>query len=247
MAKRVKRAWFIWPTLAVALCLLWWLGRAVFSSRYFKITRVETEGAADGVERLNRFIGRNIFEVDLKKTEKEILSRHPVLRGAELRRCLPDTLMLKAERRIARARLKVRGKFYLVDFQGVVLGVAVGDRYSGLPQIEGVGGGWGNMRVGRRLAMPALKMALKILQEYTKLDALEAYRIEDINTANLSRAYFYIRPRAKDAANKGLRVIIGKEDIRRRLEILSSLLSAGGVKAGDARYIDLRFDDPVAG
>lgn len=64
--------------------------------------------------------GVNLFEVDLKDCEKA-LEKRPYMRDAEVKRKLPDTIIIEVDARTPVAVVKQNGMFIMLDREGYVL------------------------------------------------------------------------------------------------------------------------------
>lgn len=258
--------------LAIIFCIVAVLliKKAIYESSYFNIKNIVIEGTS-GIESHRDLLGKNLFSVDLKRIEKRLLFEYPRLRNIEVIRSLPDTLIINIEKRLPVAKLKLnlpsigKERLYFIDNEATVLDLPYDKKYKSLPEVLGLKNKIRNPEVGKRIKEDDLDVALAILREYKKTEDFRQYAIESLDVSDLSETSFEIRqdfantPHKKRNKNiargmpritRGMlriKIIIGKDKISQRLEMLSSLLSKIKSNLKDIRYIDLRFEDPVAG
>ncbi|MBI2449988.1 MAG: FtsQ-type POTRA domain-containing protein [Candidatus Nealsonbacteria bacterium] len=99
----------------------------IFFSGIFKIEKIIITGQGTiSEESIKAFIGgSNIFLVDIKKTEKDILDNFPQIAEAKISRSFPDALNILVTERSA-AALWCEEKCFLIDREGVIFGDASG-------------------------------------------------------------------------------------------------------------------------
>lgn len=174
--------------------------------------------------------GQNLFAIDIEQIARNI-ERTPRVRSAEVRRVLPDKLVIRVQERMALARLAegATGLPMAVDRDGFVLGPSVG---RGLPIISGVSeSGLAPGSVVRDAKTLDALHALEVCEQ-TKLGAL--LRIQAINVKH---------PDYLDLAlASGARVDLGRERIEWRLEKLADLIATHRELGMELEYADLTVD-----
>ena len=141
--------------------------------------------------------------------------------------------------------------------EAVILEMPLIEKYEKLPEIIGVKDKIKIFYIGQKLKNDDLNVALNILRAYNVTDNLRIYPIEHIDIADSSGIFFKIRVSpfspskvspARASRNKlRIKIIIGKDEIEKRIKILSSLLPKIRSNLKKIKYIDLRFQDPVTG
>ena len=235
-------------------------------SAYFNINRIVMRGGAD-IAPPSYLLGKNLFSIDLERVEKKLFFDYPRLYRVDILRSLPDALVINAEERLPVAKIKLRlaasakksgrDKIYFIDQEAVILEMPLIKKYEKLPEIFGLAGKIKNFYIGQKLKNNDLNVALDILKAYNVTDNLRVYPIEYIDVADSSEAFVKIiggpptPPKASNRrANRNklrVKVIIGKDEIEKRVKILSSLLPKIRSNLKKIKYIDLRFQDPVTG
>lgn len=174
------------------------VARLVFENTHFSIAQIVVEN--DGViapqrvvEMAGVHVGQNSFALDLKQTRRN-LETLPLVRRVEVRRLLPNRLLIHVDERVAVARLHAPGRdvgdaeFY-VDREGWVMkplrltdGSVLQPRHAGLgpvPVLTGVR--ISDVRVGRKVETEQIYLALQLLEQLAQSPAgtmIEAERID---------------------------------------------------------------------
>lgn len=134
-----RDGWRAWP-VAVLLGLIVLVWHQAQCADRFRLADIRVSSCRQISEsELNRFIharrGQNIFSVDLEQEAGRIAS-HPWIRGAVVKRLLPDVLEIDVDERQAAALLNV-GRLYLVDENGFVFKRLENGDPSDLPVLTG--------------------------------------------------------------------------------------------------------------
>lgn len=236
--------------LSVAvLCVLLFSLSAKFltTSSYFNIKKIMIKGGIK-IEPPRYLLGKNLLSIDLKGIEKKVFFDYPALERVEISRVLPDTLLVGIKARIPVAKLRLR-KPYFIDLRGAVLDLSFEETGAALPEIVGLEHKFLNPQ---GIKSEYLNIALTLITEYSKIDFSKDCPIKDINLSDLSQVFFTIRLNSSEAGSTGkdmgfIKVIIGKDDIVKRMKTLAVLLSKIKSNLNSIKYIDLRFKDPVTG
>lgn len=180
--------------------------------------------------------GNNIFKIDLKKESEYISELYPGYKRIRLVRVLPDRIAVDFLVRRPLAYIRLYRNF-CVDEEGVLLDVPVGKPGQELPVITGLETKMFGPRAGTKYNLKELSIALDVIKEFSKANDLRIYNISKINVAKASEASFVIADTVE--------VKIGQDNIRQKLNILSSVLTQAKSDFYKIQYIDLRFKEPV--
>lgn len=192
---RAKRLGWLWLALLVGsgtalgffglwLAGGWALNRLVYENRAFAITQIETQ--TDGViatDQLRRWanvkIGDNLFALDLARVKRD-LEMVPAVSFVSVERILPRTLRIRVTEREAVAQVNVprttsRGvevSVFHVDPDGFVMtpldprqrATPADQADDALPVLTGLG--MHELQPGRRLELPQVQVALRLVSEF---------------------------------------------------------------------------------
>jgi len=125
----------------------------------------------------------------------------------------------------------------LIDDQGIVLfGAAV--KGEELPLISGI---FSRRRIvtGSVLGGESTLLALNIIKEFQNNHSFSPYVVTKIDVDDLNEIDFHL--------SNGLKIIVDKTDIERKMDILAMVLSRNRMDTEQVKYIDLRFKDPILG
>ena len=121
--------------------------------------------------------GTNIFKTGIYKLQEK-MSSHPWIKGVLIKRELPNSLLISVDERMPIAVAEYKGRKYLIDSDGVVLGrreTLSDDRY--FPVIRGVD--FKGIRFGEEQPPEALVEVLRLLDAIKKKKELTQF--ENIN------------------------------------------------------------------
>ncbi len=85
---------------------------------------------------LKQLKGSNIFKIDIKKLDRQITQEYPYIAQLRVVRQLPDRIMILAKKREPLMQIYFKGKFLLVDKEGVALYYSA--QPADLPQVHGI-------------------------------------------------------------------------------------------------------------
>ncbi|MCM8763113.1 MAG: cell division protein FtsQ/DivIB [Candidatus Omnitrophica bacterium] len=220
--------------IAVLFALLIYLAKGVWdflkNSEYFKIKEIVVINKAVDFPSLK---GRNIFSLDLKELSRQIEKICPGEKLVRVSKVMPDRLIIEFQKRIPFATLKL-DKYYFVDSQGVLFDVEK-ETTIYFPVIDGLK--IINPKVGTRYNAKELDFAFGLIKEAMRVGLWNKYPIKYIDVSNPEYLSFSILD--------DLKIKIGLEDIKGKLNILASLISQVNLDLSKAEYIDLRFQEPT--
>ena len=159
----------------------WAVNRLVFENQRYSIRQivVQNDGVFDA-ESVTKFagakVGQNLLGFDIKQAQRN-LEMLPLVRRAEVRRVLPDQLIIRVEERMPVAQLQVSNAVipdaeFLIDRSGTVLKpLKLADGTVLRPQIRGVlpvltGVSLADIQVGRKVTSEQVYRALELLEEF---------------------------------------------------------------------------------
>ena len=174
--------------------------------------------------------GQNLFDVDIAQISRN-LEQTPRVRRAEVRRQLPDTLVIRVEERNPLARIAegAVGIPMAVDRDGFVLGPSGG---RGLVLVTGV---------GESGLAPG-----SVIRESKTLDALQVLDLCDQSRLKVLLQIQSINVRNEDYLElilaSGARVELGRDQLKWSLEKLAELISTQRELGQEIEYANLTVD-----
>jgi cell division protein FtsQ len=234
--RRARRGWVARTVLALeaaAVVLVVasgaWTGYSkVMASETLRVGAVEVRGerflsAGEVRVLLGPAVGENILTLDLEAL-KARLRASPWVRGATVRRTLPDTLHVEIEERLPLALAEAE-RLYLMDGDGTLIDI-YGPRTAAfdLPIVRGLAGLEGETRRDRAQRAGAL------LQDLGELGA----EVSEVHVEGSGELRIVLR-----GAGEVLRV--GAPPYRAKFATFLKLRRELGERCPDAEYFDLRF------
>ncbi|MCE5330448.1 FtsQ-type POTRA domain-containing protein [bacterium] len=127
--KIILRKWLsvLWILLVVGLFVAAILGMNYFyNSDYFKVKKIEIKGNSfykkeDIADKVKDLTGTNIFEIDKKKYEDNLINSFARLKKAEILKVFPDSLTINVVERTPLLIVLYKNSYFLVDNEGVIL------------------------------------------------------------------------------------------------------------------------------
>ncbi len=185
---------------------------------------------------------KNIFKINLKELSRRIIAQHPEILKAEVRRLVPNKIIINLKRRIPFARIEPAGypyKIFFIDREGFVLTDKKPASFDELPLIVGINTELARIREGKQSESIQLMKALSLLKEIATREDAADYEIAKIDVTSYKNISFFI--------NGGIEVKIGAGNFKERLDLLSRTLCELKANGYQPKYIDLRFGDPIIG
>ena len=173
-----------------------------------------------------------IFTVNINRLSQKLMGE-PMIEYAVVRRVLPDTLVINVRERKPFLWLKYYGKYYEVDFSGVVLQEKELVEIPEKPIINGAARIKGGIVLGAQIQEPRVVKAIDIMHIVNESDISAVFHIDQINIRNMKQIVLVTR--------NGVKIQLGADQFAEKLHNLSVLMKE---KPGDVRkanYIDLRF------
>lgn len=180
-----------------------------------------------------RYLGRNIFTVDLKRAEILIKNDFPHFRRVEVRRILPDMLEVDVVSREPAAVIDVLGGV-IIDDEGFVINV--GETPEQLTKIRGVSFFFRSPAKGKTINNRNLGKALILMRGVDEMIPGIKGDIGYIDVSDKRNTLLSIR---------GVVIKMGPDNYLHKLEKLREIMQDPAMNINDMNYIDLRFEDVV--
>jgi cell division protein FtsQ len=227
-------------------------GRLVFENPRFAIAQmvVETDGVLQP-QQVMRFAGvqkgQNIFSVNLREVQRN-LELIPMIKQVEIRRELPQRLVIRLNERTAVARLQpssrqLKDEVFLIDREGVVMKpIRLDDGTVLQPQTPRVlpvltGAGLADVRVGRPVESEQVQRALSLLDKLEQSGAGTMLEVEQIDLSKARRLTLVTRQR--------MTVQFDVQDLRPQLRRVSAILNWAQQHQRQVASIDLTVNRGV--
>jgi len=232
--------------------LMFSITKLVYGNPRFAIAQicVDTDGVLapqQVVQLAGVSVGQNLFALDLHQVRRN-LAMIPLIRDAEVRRVLPQRLVLHINERIAVARLRVPSReladaMFLIDRNGVVMkpmkladGTILQPQAPGpLPTLTGVK--LSDVRVGRAVESEQIYQALELLD---KLEQAVAGSLLEVESVDLSRARQLVLTTRQRTVVK-----FDVEDFQQQLRRLSAILAWAQQRQRFVQTVDLTVNRGV--
>lgn len=188
--------------------------------------------------------GANIFKIDIKRVGRQISQRYPYVDQLRVMRQLPDRIVVLAKRREPLMEIYWKKRYLVLDTQGVALYYIA--QPSVLPQVSGLPLERSWPYAGTPVAGAELKEAVDILNIFRQSPFLRHWRVLSLQAGNLSKIDLAVLPQgAVPAAGEPMHVILDKDEMPRKMDVLQMLVSSGKIDLSKVKYIDVRFKEPV--
>lgn len=181
--------------------------------------------------------GKNIFTIDLMKIHHRIRSQYPQIAQLHIVKELPDHIKILAKKRDAVFAFVLKGKYLLVDKDAVAMYYV--DKPGDLPMVYGPVGVGFKIMLGTGISAEYVFDALKIINAFKAHPQIARFKLIDIDLSNVSRYSI--------ACAGGFKILLDKENYATKLDMLEALLSQRKIDFNTAKYVDLRFNEPVLG
>ncbi len=242
---RLTRSAGRWLASAMALGII---GTAVFQAAThavdtFKnveglaVERIDVEGAlragpAAIRERLETYVGRNIFDLSLYEVAAAAQA-DPWVLSASAKRILPGTLRVTVHERHPVAVAVIGGVAYVVDTTGYVAGRAETGGFTELPVIHGLDG------LDRETLAAMLRRGVETIARLQRTAGVWVGEIAGIDFTQPDRI-------AVRTFDRGPLILLDPRDIERNLNRYLELRREIARRAGPLKYVDLRWHDRIS-
>lgn len=241
---RNKKIVFIVFTLCVlSIIAASWLNVFLRTASYFDCYAIEIVKLSEvgGLKPESEFFKLspkvNIFTADPIALSNKIKQAHPEFRDVLITKYLPNRLIATIIDRKAVAKIRV-GRYYQVDYDGIVLPQTSEEELKSLPFIIGLESQLFNPNTGKVVKSQRLAKALGLLASINKISEFKVKAVELIDVSHPENITFKM---------SGINVILGEAEFERKLELLSRILEDPKIDKANVDYVDLRFTDVVVG
>jgi cell division septal protein FtsQ len=235
---------FIWISfLLLGFCVSIFYAWHIFSkSEFFSIKEVKSNIKFSD-EFTNEIKGKSLLNLDTKRIYLRIYRSHPEYKSINVIKQFPATLKIDIKLRIPVAKFYAK-KAYFIDKEGVIIG-------SGEEVVSGVQNPAPILTADQKLILIAiddyntaiqrgsqirdkrLVLAFELMQAIAERKFLQKLPVRVVNTTFGESAYFIVG---------NAKIIIGNDDIARRLYILENILNNKlDANLSNVEYIDLRY------
>ncbi len=187
---------------------------------------------------LDRLKGRNIFEIDLKKTQQRLEVQYPEVEKLRIIRQLPNRVYVFAQKRDPFAYLSLGSQYAILDNKAIVLAVTAKLSKGGIPVISGVALK-ADVILGKPVRDYRVRLALRIVDQLHKNEHLKSYKITSVDVVSVSQILVYL--------NDDMKIIMDQDKTSQKISKLGIFLSQGNIKDKSFNYIDLRFKEIYLG
>lgn len=179
----------------------------------------------------------SIFQVDLEAVSQVLKRRYPAAEVEAVRRVLPNRLVatLVPKQVVAQIRAPGGDRYYPISEEGTVMAPAQSAPFSDLP-ILFLEGSRGPFQVGESLKDPDFVPASELLAAIRRQGGIVGHGASSIRVKNRTLSLFL---------DSGLEIRFAKDQLLVGWQRLGTLLNQRPDVLKRARYIDLRFDDPI--
>ena len=206
---------------------------------YFRIQAVIIDSSLSFIDKssLSNLKGKNIFGVDLEKVRKHLSFKYPQVSDLRVVRSFPNQIRITAKPRLPVAQLHAGEKVLTLDENGIVLSSS-SDKNDDLVLIKTKERS-GPYTLGLPYQGDLYKIALDINKYFQSNRSLSSFQIDVIDIESTSKVDVHLK--------NGLLVIFDSSKIAQKVKIVGLILAQGKVDPKEAKYIDLRFKEPIVG
>jgi hypothetical protein len=223
----------------VVVFTLGYVIKVLKDSRYFKIKDIVV--SETDAEYFSYLKNRNIFYVDLIEESRYISGIYPVYSKIRLIRVLPNRLFIDFIRRKAIAYIKLY-RYFCVDEDSTLFDDTATLSAIDLPVILGLETKIYGPRPGQKCEVRELALALNIIKELNSSNELKSYKVKSVDVSSAAKASLLLQMKTGQTV---FEIRIGNGNIKQKVSALNALFSQTMNEAGNIRYIDLRFKEPV--
>lgn len=237
------------PTIAVirtivfifiAFVLFWMYSTTrdfLYHAPMFNVKDVFVDQSISFIDRrsLKELVGQNIFSIDLTKVHKQIANQYPQISQLRIVRQLPDTIMVLAKKREILLQVQVRGKFLIVDTEGVTMFYTATPLP--FPSVKGISLDKMKIVLGAPSNIKELNLVVELLKQLKSHPNTSRLKIMAIDAGNLSKIQLLVHP--------NIQIIIDQDQLKDKVDMLEILFQNGKINWSQVKYIDIRFKEPI--
>ena len=209
----------------------------LFHLNYFKIRGIAVDPSLPFIDKkeLAGLIGKPIFLVNLDGLQEKLSGKYPQAAHLKIVKRYPDQVAIIAKKRLPLAWIIVKDRSFFLDAEGVLLPKNE-QLMNDLPLVLGWQATAGKIHLGRVFPGDDIQTALEIIKSFKANKIFFRYHLDKSNVRNLSGISMEVSNTA---------VIIDKDKIDEKMDILGIMLSQRGLDLSQIKYIDLRFKEPI--
>ncbi len=189
------------------------------------------------LERYRLLSPTSIFRLDLKSVVQALEKRHPTAEVESIRRVFPNRVEAFLRPKPVVAQVRASQRYYPVTEEGTVLSVGQPNPWPHLSIIY-LEGQQGSFRIGATLKYPGFYQASELLKAIHRQGGLAGHRVSSIRLKGRDLFLFL---------DSGLELRFNRDRLLAGWQQLGQLLGQKPRLLTEARYLDLRFEDPVIG
>lgn len=219
------------------------IGASVYffnNSDYFKVSTIKIDSSLVFIDKRDLAVLRNenIFAIDLAAMQRKLQKKYPQVKGLKVIRKFPNGIEVRAKKRVPSAQIKQSNTILTLDEQGTVLSKS-SKLNNKLPQITGLAR-IKHATLGKPVNHIKVQAALNIAAIFAQHEkAFGSLYIQEINVSELSKVQFRL-------SNK-LEIIVDQDKLDEKIKKLAVVLAQKKLELDKAKYVDLRFKDPIIG
>lgn len=211
----------------------------LLTHKLFEVADVDVERSIEFIDRNYSVAlkGQNIFKVDLNMLHQRIKRQYPQIADLHIIKEMPNHIKITAKKRNPAFVFVLKGKYLLVDAQAVAMYYV--DKPGDLPIVFGPFGTRLKFTMGSAITWEYVQDALNIIKVFSSQQQMARLKLTEIDLSNRSR---YVL-----TCSNGFKVFLDQENYKTKLNILNVLLTQRKIDFNAAKYVDLRFNEPVLG
>lgn len=233
-----------WGASILFFVLLFLSGRAlagaVWSFPLFQVRALEIRwpaGMPAAPERFRVVPPTSIFSIHLSAVRRTLEERFPTSEVRQVERIFPNRVVARMRPRTVIAQVRAGDRYFPVSDEGMVVAPGRPGLWPRLPVLflERVEGSW---EVGGLLRAPGFWAASELLSAINRQGGIRGHRVMTLKVQGKNLMVFL---------NSGLEIRFAEEDLATEWQRLWELVAQRWEMLQRARYVDLRFEDPVIG
>ena len=189
------------------------------------------------IERFRLNPPTSIFHLDLNGVADALRKRYPTAEVEAVRRILPNRLVATLRLKSVVAQVHAAGRYYPITEEGTILSVGQASPWPHLP-IFYLDGYRGTLRVGQTIDHSSFESASELLAAVLRQGGIAGYQVGSIRVKGRDLTLFL---------DSGLEIRFDADRLQHGWERLLELLTQKRQVLEEARYLDLRFEDPIIG
>ncbi|MBN2120988.1 MAG: FtsQ-type POTRA domain-containing protein [Candidatus Omnitrophica bacterium] len=182
---------------------------------------------------------KNLFLLDIKNISRTLEKKYPQYKNVFVRRQFPSTLFIEFVERLPFFQIDIRGDFWFVDDENIIISGPKPKPYPGLVAVYGLFPKSAVMSVGREISFSFSDRVNSLIKELKALGLLDNFKVTSLQAYSLNNIWFDL---------EGIKIKVGDTEYRKKLGLLERLILPRFKEDFDKiDYIDLRFKDYVVG